>query len=135
MDVITQLTASGFVEFTSHYSRFELPSQTLLGVHATIAKILHTTGVVEQADQIIRDREQISVLSRDGSTDITKLLSNALSVLPLQRVDQNKQGVDDHSPEANWQTEGLWERGDMIAAIYATYVSIPDSSPFPSCST
>lgn len=51
-----------------------LPSATLLGVHAAIARILHMSGAGEYIERVLRNREGIRVLAEDGSTDVARLL-------------------------------------------------------------
>jgi hypothetical protein len=76
------LPASGFVTFTNHNTRHELPSPTLLELHAAITKILHATGKADQADMIREDKDNIGVLATDGSTNVAALLS-VTSLSPL----------------------------------------------------
>ena len=76
------LPSSGFVTFVNHNNHHELPSPILLQVHATIARILHATGKAEQADKLLRDKDDIGVLAQDGGTDVAALLS-ATSLAPL----------------------------------------------------
>ncbi|WEW58396.1 hypothetical protein PRK78_003864 [Emydomyces testavorans] len=61
------------VKFETH-ADVELPSRQLLQTHAALAKILHTSGMAEYIDEIMRDREEIGCLASDGSTNIQKLL-------------------------------------------------------------
>ncbi|PWY92227.1 hypothetical protein BO70DRAFT_357361 [Aspergillus heteromorphus CBS 117.55] len=72
---VRTLPSSGIVTFEQHDARYQLPSPELLFVHATIAKILHATGKAQEADNISRDKDSTGVMARDGSTDITRLLS------------------------------------------------------------
>ena len=69
------LPPSGSVTFVNHNNHHELPSPILLQVHATIARILHATGKAEQADKLLRDKDDIGVLAKDGGTDVAALLS------------------------------------------------------------
>lgn len=69
------LPSSGMVTFTSQDNRFRLPEPGLLAIHAAIAKILHATGRGEIVDKILRDYKATRVLSRDGRSDISGLLS------------------------------------------------------------
>ena len=112
LELAILLPTSGIVEFISYNHAFELPSRTLLDVHATIARILHATGLAEQADKIIRDREQTGALARDGSTDIARLLPSALSVLPAQQLGQNRQENQTQSPPEATRRRGSVEKDE-----------------------
>ena len=46
----------------------------LLEVHASIAQVLHATGMGELMDQILREREEIHHLAANGSTNLGRLL-------------------------------------------------------------
>lgn len=61
------------VEFKQH-ANFELPSRTLLGIHATLARVMHASGMGERIEKIIRDRETLRCLAPDGSTDVNSFL-------------------------------------------------------------
>lgn len=69
------LPASGIVTFRQYNQYYQLPNPELLSVHATIAKILHATGKAEEADKILKDKDNTGVLAKDGTTDIATLLS------------------------------------------------------------
>lgn len=69
------LPSNDMVTFRSHDPRYELPSAVLLGIHATVARILHVTGKGEEAERILREKEDIGVLASDGSTNVSTLLS------------------------------------------------------------
>ncbi|EGC45183.1 conserved hypothetical protein [Histoplasma capsulatum var. duboisii H88] len=60
------------VKFTKH-ADYELPSRVLLSTHAAVARIQHATGMARTIDQILRDREELSCLAEDGSTDIGQI--------------------------------------------------------------
>ncbi|KAG5290353.1 hypothetical protein I7I50_00078 [Histoplasma capsulatum G186AR] len=60
------------VKFTKN-ADYELPSRVLLSTHAAVARILHATGMARTIDQILRDREELSCLAEDGSTDIGQI--------------------------------------------------------------
>jgi len=62
------------VKLTSHDPSVPLPSPTLLGAHAAIARILHATGLGEAIDKIMEEREAIGCLALDGTTDVEVLL-------------------------------------------------------------
>lgn len=61
------------IEFKQH-ADFELPSRTLLDIHAALARIMHASGMGERIEEILRDRETLGCLAPDGSTDIKSLL-------------------------------------------------------------
>ena len=46
------------------------PNQHLLRLHSAVAKVLHLTGMSEEIEEILRDRESISCVASDGSTDL-----------------------------------------------------------------
>jgi hypothetical protein len=52
---------------------YALPSRTLVGVHACIARILDATGMGKKFDRILRDREELFCLSSTGDTDLGSL--------------------------------------------------------------
>jgi len=51
----------------------------LLRIHAALAQVLHLSGAAEAIDKIMRDRDQVAVLSRDGSD--AELLYARLSLI------------------------------------------------------
>ena len=61
------------IRFRKH-ADVELPSRELLEMHATLAKILHASGMAEHIDKIMKCREEIGCLASDGSTNIQELL-------------------------------------------------------------
>jgi hypothetical protein len=65
------------VEFTSHHPALPLPNPTYLALHAACAKVAHLSGAGEYIEKTMRDLEEISVLSEDGSS--AELLKRALS--------------------------------------------------------
>lgn len=71
----------------SHDPHFPLPTAEHLQLHAAIGNILHASGRVEIIEKLIRDLEGVdaSVISNDGSTDLSNLLS--VSVLSLLASD------------------------------------------------
>ena len=60
--------------FRGHDGRHEMPNRHLLRLHAAVAKILYLTGMGEEIDELLRDRESIRYLARDGSTDVARFL-------------------------------------------------------------
>ena len=62
------------VKLTNHDPSVPLPSPTLLGVHAAIAKVLHASGLGEAIDRIMEERKDIDYLAPDGTTDVEALL-------------------------------------------------------------
>ncbi|KAF8454859.1 hypothetical protein BDZ91DRAFT_852890 [Kalaharituber pfeilii] len=71
---VERLPKSMEVQFTAHDGRYLLPSPLLLGVHAAVAQILHMSGMAEQIDKVMRDRDHIGCLAPNGSTDIQHLM-------------------------------------------------------------
>ncbi|KAJ7072883.1 hypothetical protein C8F01DRAFT_973337 [Mycena amicta] len=61
-----------------------LPSPSLLAIRAACSRVAHRAGAVEQADQILRDLEEISVMAEDGGT--AELLTSRLLQFPSVRV-------------------------------------------------
>ncbi|KAF8464679.1 hypothetical protein BDZ91DRAFT_783580 [Kalaharituber pfeilii] len=68
------LPDNGIMKFTAHHPSHRLPHPTLLETHASIAKILHMSGMGEYIENLLRERELIGCLANDGSTDIKALL-------------------------------------------------------------
>lgn len=64
----------GVIKLTNHDPSVPLPSATLLGTHAAIAKVLHATGLGEAIDKIMEERKDIGCLASDGTTDVEALL-------------------------------------------------------------
>jgi hypothetical protein len=76
------------VKFVCHDGRYELPGPELLKTHAAIARILDASEQGWDIDEILRHQDDTRVLAKDGSTDISALLSaTSLSVLSLARTD------------------------------------------------
>lgn len=63
------------VMFHQHDPRYALPDPELLKIHATIARILYASGKAEEIEKVLRDRDEISVLAANGTTDIASLLA------------------------------------------------------------
>ncbi|KAK0199582.1 hypothetical protein DFS33DRAFT_1397971, partial [Desarmillaria ectypa] len=59
-----------------------VPSETLLALHATCAKVAHFSGAAEYIDKLDRDVEHLGVLAHNGSSG--EVLSSAL----LNRMNQ-----------------------------------------------
>lgn len=57
-----------------------LPSPSLLAIRAACSRVAHMSGAAEQADQILRDFEDISVMAEDGAT--AELITSRLLQLP-----------------------------------------------------
>ena len=90
LDGVSNLTmpSSGVVTLTCHDPQYPLPDPILLSIHAAISNILNATGRGEVVDKIIQDYNTTKVLARDGSTDISQLLSiSTLSLFPSKRRD------------------------------------------------
>ncbi|KAJ7054442.1 hypothetical protein C8F01DRAFT_1221382 [Mycena amicta] len=62
-----------------------LPSPSLLAIRAACSRVAHMAGAVEQADQILRDIEDTSVMAEDGTTAelFTLRLQQSLSTVLL----------------------------------------------------
>ncbi|KAJ5871705.1 uncharacterized protein N7529_004058 [Penicillium soppii] len=65
------------ITLTSHDPLFHLPRAEHLQLHAAIGNILHASGRAESIEKLIRDLGETggSALSKDGSTNISDLLS------------------------------------------------------------
>ena len=62
-----------------------LPDPVLIATRAAYARVANLSGAAEQADRILRDLEDITVLADDGS--MAELLSSRLSTSTSQFVD------------------------------------------------
>jgi hypothetical protein len=72
--------ASGdYVEFVSLVPEYPSISRKLLGVHAAIAEVLHSTGAGAAIDNILAKWERIMYLGEDGED--AKLLVDRLSLI------------------------------------------------------
>lgn len=72
------------VTFTSHNSdsSFALPSPGLLKVHAALAHIFHASGAAWSIQKAVQNLEEIEILARDGSIDISAALAaSSLGIL------------------------------------------------------
>ncbi|KAJ5277168.1 hypothetical protein N7524_003321 [Penicillium chrysogenum] len=89
---IPMLPSNRVITLTSHDHRFHLPEAKYLQLHAAIGNILHASGRAESIEKLIRDLEETggSVLSKDGSTNISDLLS----VSHLSLLASNSQPTD-----------------------------------------
>ncbi|KAK7021198.1 hypothetical protein R3P38DRAFT_3543321 [Favolaschia claudopus] len=74
----------------------QLPSPALLAVRAACSRVAHISGAVEQADQILRDLEDISALAEDGST-ADLFTSRLLQLLPGTSIRVETPVIDDDS--------------------------------------
>ncbi|KAK0496638.1 hypothetical protein EDD18DRAFT_1163175 [Armillaria luteobubalina] len=67
-------------EFDAHPS-IASPDSHLLAIHAAFAKVLYAcAGAGGHFDSVLRDMEEVKVLSSDGGTDIGPLLSSRLAI-------------------------------------------------------
>jgi hypothetical protein len=57
-------------DYTFNDDPYPPPDPKLLAIHAAFCRVLHASGAAEQIDRIMRDMENMTVLSSDGSTDI-----------------------------------------------------------------
>ena len=64
-----------------------LPDPVLIAIRAACARVANLSGAAEQADRILRDLEDITVLADDGS--MAELLSSRLSMSTPRFVDVN----------------------------------------------
>jgi hypothetical protein len=71
------LPSNRVITLTSHDPLFHLPGAKHLQLHAAIGNILHASGRAESIEKLIRDLGETggSALSKDGSTNISDLLS------------------------------------------------------------
>ncbi|KAF8470753.1 hypothetical protein BDZ91DRAFT_549653 [Kalaharituber pfeilii] len=67
------LPENRLVTLTNHYPMHSLPHSILFGLHASIAQILHASGMGEYLEKLLRDRELCRFLAPDGTTDIESL--------------------------------------------------------------
>jgi hypothetical protein len=63
------------VTFRTTNEMLKLPDPRYIALHAACARVIHTAGMGQHLDQILRDQEELSVLPEDGSSDV---LMNAL---------------------------------------------------------
>ncbi|CAG8909411.1 unnamed protein product [Penicillium egyptiacum] len=86
------LPSDRVIKLTSHDHRLHLPEAKYLQLHAAIGNILHASGRGESIEKLIRDLGETggSVLSKDGSTNISDLLS----VSHLSLLASNSQPTD-----------------------------------------
>jgi hypothetical protein len=68
------LPNDGYATFTAHDSRYPLPDENLLAVHAAVGAILQASGMAEVIERILQDRDETPCLAADGSTPIGTLL-------------------------------------------------------------
>lgn len=69
------------ITFTSHHPELPLLERRYLALHAACAKVVHFSGAALVIDQILRDVEEMQVLSGDGSSG--ELLVHLLSAEEL----------------------------------------------------
>jgi hypothetical protein len=62
-----------------------LPSPSLFAIRAACSRVAHMAGAAEQADQILRDLEDMSVMAENGTT-ADLFTARLLQVLPSLRV-------------------------------------------------
>jgi hypothetical protein len=62
-----------------------LPNQQLLTIRAACSRVAHLSGAAEQADKILREMEDTTVLADDGS--MGDLLSSRLSMVLPRDID------------------------------------------------
>ena len=72
------------VTFTSpNPTAFPLPDPRYLAFHAAVAKVVHTAGMAEHLDEIIRKTEEIRVLSDESGVEyLDRLLRVAQRLVP-----------------------------------------------------
>ena len=66
--------------------KLTLPDPVLIAVRAACARVANLSGAAEQADRILRDMEDITVLADDGS--MAELLSSRLSMSTTRYVQE-----------------------------------------------
>lgn len=69
----TILPKSGTVTFRGT-TKIPAHHPVLLEAQASVARILHMTAIGEQIEKVLRDREEVSCLASDGSTEMGYLL-------------------------------------------------------------
>lgn len=62
------------VEFKQH-ADFELPSRSLLGIHAALAWVMHASGMGERIEKILCEWRMLRCPAPDGSTDVNSFWS------------------------------------------------------------
>jgi hypothetical protein len=78
-DVLDKLPADRIVRFSARDSNIRLPCPGLLRVHATIARILHDSGMLAEIEkQSLEEYHDLHALAPDGSTDVSEAFQRAL---------------------------------------------------------
>ncbi|KDQ16182.1 hypothetical protein BOTBODRAFT_31254 [Botryobasidium botryosum FD-172 SS1] len=80
-DVHTGVADRTKVVFSTDHPDIPLPNPRYLAVHAACAKVVHASGVAEVIDKVLRDLEDLPVLSKDGSS--SDLLRAALAAVAV----------------------------------------------------
>ncbi|KZP08919.1 hypothetical protein FIBSPDRAFT_1052094 [Athelia psychrophila] len=62
----------------AHDKPIDLPDREILALHRAFARVLHFSGAAEYLEMTWRDLEETHVLSTDGSTDVSSLLTIGL---------------------------------------------------------
>src|SRR5437667_6899185 len=52
------LPSDDFITFTAHDGRYPPPDENLLALHASVAAILHASGMSETIERIIQERDE-----------------------------------------------------------------------------
>lgn len=73
----------------------KLPDPAPIAIRAACARVANLSGAAEQADQILRDLEDTTVLADDGS--MADLLTSRLSMLTPRFVQCQTPSTDDAS--------------------------------------
>ena len=73
--------SGSYFQFPHIDPRLPKISTKLLGIHAAVAELMHMTGAGELIDKLLRDWEQIEVLSEDGAD--AELLRERLQLVAM----------------------------------------------------
>ena len=68
-----------YVEFLHAVPEYPQVSRKLLQIHAAVAEVLHMIGAADAVESILRDLDNIQVLSEDGAD--AQLLSHKLQLI------------------------------------------------------
>jgi hypothetical protein len=68
-----------YVEFVHAVPEYPQVSRKLLQIHAAVAEVLHMIGAADAVESILRDLDNIQVLSEDGAD--VQLLSHRLQLI------------------------------------------------------
>ena len=78
IDQLRDVDLPEIVEFATTDNNLQLPNPKFLALHATCCRVAHLSGASEYYEKVLRDIEDSSVLSEDGSS--FDLLQSALNL-------------------------------------------------------